>query len=258
MFRAVRDTGAFHLDDPTFSTNPVRARFPWRKEKPRKDVRGPSCRPGSQRSTACPTGSVVTSSGPSTSADSAIWPPALSAGSIEPGPHAHRRGRCRSSAHQHPPAQTDGGRTARSRRRYRRQWLNRSIAGAKQTACCTAVIASPHRLRRTGSAGHDLCIPRLVVKILMNHVRTHAHPTNGQHNSGDETLREAAGKIAGFLIGKTGAKPATTPNTRQTAGRLVAAQPRRAGFGGMTQPRESASRLPRRMVRNLSPRGATG
>lgn len=40
-------------------------------------------------------------------------------------------------------------------------------------------LASPHRLRRTGSAGHDLCIPRLVVKILMNHVRTHAHPTNG-------------------------------------------------------------------------------
>ena len=32
MFRAVRDTGAFHLDDPTFSTNPVRARFPWKKE----------------------------------------------------------------------------------------------------------------------------------------------------------------------------------------------------------------------------------
>lgn len=266
MFRAVYNTAAFHLDDPAFPSNPVRARFPWKKEKPRKAIPWPKLPAWAAKVNGLSNPirrdllwTILLCGFRNEDARTIRWEHVnlgrapIVVGDAEVAPNSIHRPKPKGGedrAYTVPLSSTMVELLKRRREENRilfgddRGWVFPSrdnkgnvthvkeakvqdyVKGADGKLSKRTALPSPHRLRHTfSSAGHDLCIPRLVVKILMNHVKTDADITDRYTHPGDDALRDAAERIAAFLIGKAGAKPATTPITRQTAGRIGAAQP---------------------------------
>ena len=80
-------------------------------------------------------------------------------------------------------------------------------------------IPSPHRLRDTFlSAAHDCNVSPLDQKALANHALPSGDITEGYIRPGLEHLREVAEKIAAFLLGKAGQRPAVLTIVRGEVG----------------------------------------
>jgi integrase len=80
-------------------------------------------------------------------------------------------------------------------------------------------LPSPHRLRDTFlSAAHDCGVSPLDQKTLANHALPSGDITEGYIRPGLEHLREVAEKIAAFLLGKAGQRPAVLTIVRGEAG----------------------------------------
>lgn len=79
-------------------------------------------------------------------------------------------------------------------------------------------LPSPHRLRDTFlSAAHDCNVSPLDQKALANHALPSSDITEGYIRPGQEHLREVAEKIAAFLLGKAGQRPAALAIVRDEA-----------------------------------------
>lgn len=80
-------------------------------------------------------------------------------------------------------------------------------------------LPSPHRLRDTFlSAAHDCGVSPLDQKALANHALPSSDITEGYIRPGLEHLREVAEKIAAFLLGKAGQRPAVLAIVRGEVG----------------------------------------
>lgn len=80
-------------------------------------------------------------------------------------------------------------------------------------------IPSPHRLRDTFlSAAHDCGVSPLDQKTLANHALPSGDITEGYIRPGLEHLREVAERIAAFLLGKAGVRPAALAIVRGEVG----------------------------------------
>jgi hypothetical protein len=80
-------------------------------------------------------------------------------------------------------------------------------------------LPSPHRLRDTFlSAAHDCGVWPLDQKALANHALPSSDITEGYIRPGLEHLREVAEKIAAFLLGKAGQRPAVLTIVRSEVG----------------------------------------
>lgn len=80
-------------------------------------------------------------------------------------------------------------------------------------------LPSPHRLRDTFlSAAHDCNVSPLDQKALANHALPSSDITEGYIRPGQEHLREVAEKIAAFLLGKAGQRPAALAIVRGEVG----------------------------------------